>query len=211
MSIFELALFAAFVVVTFFVLAGWYNRKQARKALEQRIATAGERFERYDQKALSEISAGGLNLLAGEVCYSRTQARLLGFKTVRGSMAYHGPVIRIPIAKGISYRAALFAGGGETTKEIRPLAHGELYLTNKRIIFRGEQKNNSVYLNKILEMTLFYGDNTIRIDKDNGPPILLDGFDVEAFWYRYKRVANGRYAPIDNDEAWKAELGEVDA
>lgn len=59
-------------------------------------------------------------------------------------------------------------------------------------------------------MTHFYGDNSIRIDKDNGPPIILHGFDAELLWYLYMRVASGRYDPIENDPVWKAEILEVD-
>jgi hypothetical protein len=93
MSNLQVFVISLFLALALGLRAAWYNRREAKKALQHRIATAGQRFDLYDKRALSEVSADELNLQAGEVCYYRCNASLYGYKTVRGTMAYHGPVI----------------------------------------------------------------------------------------------------------------------
>jgi len=171
--------------------------KKKKEKIENQMSTALKRFSLLYQEPLRPFTNHSLKLQNQEICYSRNVATMYGYKTVEGTMAYHGPIVRIPIAKGISYRAAILSGADKTQQKIVPLAVGEVFLTNKRVIFRGDKKNNSVYLNKILELTYFYGDDSIRINKDNGPPFFLGGLNGEHFWYLYCRVDKGLFEAVD--------------
>ncbi|MEO9961960.1 MAG: hypothetical protein ABJ388_16440 [Alphaproteobacteria bacterium] len=183
------------------------HKAAERQKFQQHIASAPERFAKYDRMRLTPEVGHNLNLQNGEACYWIFSATMYAFRSVRGTVGYHGPVVRIPIAKGLTYRAALYSGAGQTEQELRPVSRGELYLTNKRVIFRGDKKNNSVAISKVLSLTYFYGDDSVRIDKDNGPPIILDGFDGELFYYLYKRVSTERFYPVEPTAEWMELLG----
>lgn len=171
-----------------------YELKKMKQRVEQeRIDSTPERVAEYRSRPLKEVTDHHLNLRKGEACYLSMFATLHGYKRTRGVVAYHGPILRIPIAKGLTYRAALLAGAGATSEEIVQLAIGRLYVTNKRVIFRGDKKNNSASFNQIIETTYYQGDDALRIDKGNGPPIILYPFNGVLAWVVMDKILNGEY------------------
>jgi hypothetical protein len=52
-----------------------------------------------------------------------------------------------------------------------PISAGELIITNKRVIFRGDAKSFSFKLDKLLEIN-FYSDG-VRLTDDKGKPRML--------------------------------------
>lgn len=128
-----------------------------------------------------------LKLQNGEECYYDGFARLVRLKRVRGAAYYHGPVVNIPIAKGIHYRAAIYSGGIAGKETFMTVDAGQVYVTSHRIIFRGEKHNNSVSLSKILEIH-FYSDRSMRIDKENGTPFIMNACDSKGIEVIVKKI-----------------------
>jgi hypothetical protein len=139
---------------------------------------------------LSEVQTD-LNLRAGERCYFTASASLVTEKNVRRRAAYHGPVVRIKLAPGISYRAAMVLGGRGYKKRWVKSSDGKLYLTNRRIIFRGKSRNNSCDFSEILELQWFT-NRVVRIDKQAGPPFILADVNARLVGYYVDRLSGAK-------------------
>lgn len=108
-----------------------------------------------------------INLSKNEVCFLHyDDVDLLELRKTVQSVDYHGPVVRIRICKGVYYRAGKVYPQVNSTTNLKLIDSGSLYLTNKRIIFMGEQKNKTLYLNKVLGFSP-YSDG-IEIEKETG-------------------------------------------
>jgi hypothetical protein len=87
----------------------------------------------------------------------------------------HGVSFRI--AKGVSYRVGGHRGHIVTDTAVVPVSTGDLIITNRRIIFRGDNKSINLRLDKLLELS-FYSDG-IRLTDDKGKPRLIQFNDPE--------------------------------
>jgi hypothetical protein len=81
------------------------------------------------------------------------------------------------IAKGISYRVGGHRGHIVTDTAVLPVSTGELIITNRRIIFRGDNKSFNLRLDKLLELN-FYSDG-VRLTDDKGKPRVVQFSDPE--------------------------------
>ena len=81
-------------------------------------------------------------------------------------MNYAGPTGSIRIMKGLSYRYGSMSVSRVTSEEMRNLDSGVLYITSKRLLFNGSNKNVSLPMKRIIHFTV-YADG-LRIEKDSG-------------------------------------------
>ena len=105
-------------------------------------------------------------LKKGELYICSTSA-ILGTYKNDGRIAGHGVTLRIPIVKGVAYRA----GGGRVgmAKSWVYDQPGILHLTSERVIFNGVNTNSTSNLDKIINITL--GDevgSSIMVDRESG-------------------------------------------
>ncbi|HMB00234.1 MAG TPA: hypothetical protein VKS21_04540 [Spirochaetota bacterium] len=121
-----------------------------------------------------------IKLKRGEKAYFYTTAEFYKKKTVTRRIRYGGPTARIRIIKGIYWRAGDL-GVSRVQQDVIALEDkGDLYLTNKRLIFMGERKNKTIRLNRILDLTP-YSDG-VEIQKDKGyNPVLAFTRDLDLF------------------------------
>jgi len=73
--------------------------------------------------------------------------------------------------KGVSYRVGSHRGHIVTDKAVMPVSEGDLVITNKRVIFRGDAKSFSSKLDKLLEINC-YADG-VRLTDDKGKPRVI--------------------------------------
>lgn len=100
----------------------------------------------------------GISLDKNEKCYMSCPVKWSEFRKVpTGTINYAGPVARIKICKGLSYRAGSIKVQRPTTDEIVDIDSGTLYITDKKIIFMGSFGNKVIPLSKVLCVTE-YGD-----------------------------------------------------
>lgn len=76
--------------------------------------------------------------------------------------------VSIRIAKGVSYRVGAHRGNIVTDKAVVPVSSGELILTNKRTIFRGDKKSFVLSIPKLLDVSFF--TNGVKLTDDKGKP-----------------------------------------
>lgn len=156
-------------LLTFAALIGvvvWAKQEERNRIAEERRVADSLR-----EKGL-EVVAAPVSLQQGELCHFWTSCDLVQLQRTRGTAAYHGPVARIKIAEGVHYRAAILSGGIQVHEEFRIVESGEVFITNKRVIYRGTKRNNSVALAKALSIHCFEG-GTLRIEKDRGTPFIV--------------------------------------
>jgi hypothetical protein len=121
-----------------------------------------------------------INLQKTEKCYFTTEIGWHEYRRSIKRIRYGGPVARIKITKGLYFRAADYAIKPITNDVLTLIDSGQLFLTNKRLIFMGDKKNSSIKLNKILDFATYR--NGVDIKKDSGKsPFLEFGDNVDIF------------------------------
>ncbi len=129
------------------------------------------RLERF--RLLGSIEAGNIpeihpNVLLqrGEKCYAQLPCRLHEKRSVTRAIGYSGPVGRIRIMKGLSWRYGYINVNRITSEELRQIDTGTLYITSKRLLFNGQAKNFNVQHKKIIQFTAY--KDGFQIEKESG-------------------------------------------
>jgi len=142
------------------------------------IASTKVELSRF--RLLREITQGnipsvvvpGLVLQKNEIAYwaepaSIVEERVISRQFVGGS---HGVSIRI--MKGVSYRVGASRGHVESRTGIVPISTGDLVITSKRVIFRGNKKGFNTRLDKLLNVEMASDGVTIT-DGNSKPRVVL--------------------------------------
>jgi hypothetical protein len=135
-----------------------------------------EAFEKM--KALWKIENEDLPIISTEIilpkkeiCYYHNLVDWYEYRTITTRVNYGGPTFRIKIAKGLYYRAGSLGVGRESREDLKKIDEGSLYITNKRLLFRGTTKNMNIQLDKIIDLEK-YSDG-FKIVKDSGRNVLI--------------------------------------
>ena len=141
--------------------------------LDERTKTLLERFKLYWIIENGELPTRNidLNLQKNETCYFSESVDWYEQRTITHRVDYAGTVGRVTIMKGVSFRVGSISAQRITSDEWKLIDSGQIYLTNKRIIFMGSKKNSSIKLDKVLSFTP-YSDG-IQINKDTGRSPLM--------------------------------------
>lgn len=108
-----------------------------------------------------------IHLQRGEVCHAYlNSATLLEPRVVTRSVGYHGPHVRIRIAKGLYWNAGRVFLSPERREEWKELDSGTLYITNKRLIFDGGTKSSNLLWRRVIDFQVF--QDGLKIEKDSG-------------------------------------------
>lgn len=107
-----------------------------------------------------------ISLQRGEICHYTTECEWHEMRKLRVGTSYAGPTMRMKIAKGIYYRMGTLAHAPVTVDSIVKIDVGRVFVTNKRIVFMGANKNVTVKLDKILDIETF--SDAVKIEKDTG-------------------------------------------
>src|SRR5690606_2881585 len=110
-----------------------------------------DRYKLYWQIENGELPTiiPDINIQKSESLYFKTSVKWLEQRRVTKRINYGGPTARIKIAKGVYYRMGSI-GVQKVSEDVwQTIDSGQLYLTNKRLIFMGEKGNKIIQLNKI--------------------------------------------------------------
>jgi hypothetical protein len=134
-----------------------------------------------------------IRLQKAEVCYAHNLVGWNELRTVTTSYQYGGVTARVKIAKGLYLRAGQVAVDRVTQDVLKEIDRGDLYLTNKRLIFVGGRKNSTIQLKKILDFKPYR--NGIQIQKETGKsPFLEMTGDIDTFALTLDRALRDAYA-----------------
>jgi hypothetical protein len=130
-----------------------------------------------------------INLQKTESLYFKAAVLWQEQRKITKRYNYSGPTARIKIAKGFYYRAGSISVHPQSEDVWQTIDTGDLYLTNKRLIFMGDKGNKTIPINKILDFTPY--SNGIDIQKDSGKsPFLKFSVDTELFAMILSRLMN---------------------
>ncbi len=141
-----------------------------------------ERYEKYWQIEHGDIPTitPDINLQKSENLYFTTLIDWMEYRKVSKGVNYAGPTARIKIAKGVYYRMGSLKTRPISEDILQVIDSGELYLTNKRLIFVGERGNKTIGIHKILTINPY--SNGVDIQKDTGKsPFFQFSTDVQMF------------------------------
>ncbi|MBR4791493.1 MAG: hypothetical protein IK024_11430 [Treponema sp.] len=130
-----------------------------------------------------------ISLQRGEKLYFKTHIDWNELRTVTQRVSYAGVSTRIKICKGVYFRTGSGVPQRLTQDVYKTIDSGEMYLTNKRIIFTGSKGNKTIRLNKILSFSPY--SNGVEIGKDSGKsPFFEFSDDIELFALMLSRAIN---------------------
>lgn len=121
-----------------------------------------------------------INLGKTEKCYFVCNCDWYELRKRLKRIRYGGPALRIKIIKGVYWRAGDYAVGGDVSEELRHIDTGRVYLTDKRVIFRGSRGNKTIGISKILDFDVYRDGIQLQKDTGKNPTMKLEG-DPEVF------------------------------
>lgn len=127
-----------------------------------------------------EIHDVPIILKKGEECYFSTSATWLQVKKVTQHKGYAGASLGFRVAKGVRFSVGRGIPVKNTYEEMQPLSDGEIYITNKRIIFDGVKKSTNVTYGRLIQLELY--QNGVEIRKTTGKP---DFFEIPEIYAEY--------------------------
>ena len=133
---------------------------------------------RIEEGDLPEVEAD-IRLQRSESCHFIADVAWHEHRKRTRRIRYSGPTLRIKIMKGVYWRAGDMAVQRVSEDVLAHIDSGRVYLTSKRLLFRGERGNKTIRLNRIINVTPY--QNGIEIEKDKGKSPFLQfdrGVDV---------------------------------
>jgi hypothetical protein len=110
-------------------------------------------------------------LKKGEYCVHVAAAEALEDRSRTVRLGYHGPVARIPLWHGLSYRIGSVQAVRQTERYQHSFGVGALCMTNKRFLWIGTEKSISISLSNIVRFDPY--TDGINIFKGTGKPLLF--------------------------------------
>jgi hypothetical protein len=110
----------------------------------------------------------GIRLSKGEECYFETSSVWKRNENIREHKGYIGGSLGFRITKGITLRVGRAVPVYDEYKSVEPISNGMLYITNKKIIFIGNDKSTTITLGRLANYKLY--KNAIQINKTSGQP-----------------------------------------
>lgn len=130
----------------------------------------GRKLYRATHAPLEPVDAPVL-LKRGEYCVYVVAAEAFEDRSRTVRVNYHGPTVRIPIMKGVSYRLGSIQPSRQTEEYQHSFGIGALCMTNQRLLWVSPKKSISVPLSNIVRYDPF--TDGLRIFKGSGKPLLF--------------------------------------
>jgi len=120
-----------------------------------------------------------LVLKGGEKCYFASESIWKQLKTIRRTKGYAGGGLRIRVSKRVSFN---LGGAVPVVKEFDSLvevSQGEIFVTNKRLIFSGEKKSTNITFGRLLQVEIFEGGLSVSKTSGNTDFFLMTHVEAE--------------------------------
>ena len=101
-----------------------------------------------------------------EVCHYQGSVKLFEIRTKSTGYKYRGPTVRWRITKSLYYRAGDIKTTRETKDVMTLIDSGDLYVTNKRILFNGGKGNKVIKYSQIIDLTPY--TDGVGVVRDTG-------------------------------------------
>ena len=136
-------------------------------------------YWRIENADLPEISPD-INIQKSERLHFKTYINWLEQRRITKRVNFAGPTARIKLAKGVYYRMGSIGVQPISEDVWQNIDSGQIYLTNKRLIFMGSKGNKTIKLNKILNIVPH--TNGVDVQKESGKsPFLKFSDNIDIF------------------------------
>ncbi len=127
-----------------------------------------ERFENLWQIENGSLPTYGTDIILqkDETCHYKGSAKLFEIRTKTTGVKYGGLSTRLRITKSLYYRAGNIKTTRETKDVMTLIDSGDLYVTNKRILFNGDKSNKIIRYSQIIDLTPY--TDGVGIVRDTG-------------------------------------------
>lgn len=102
----------------------------------------------------------------GEVCVFSQSATWAQVKTMKTRSGYSGFSTSVRLVKGVSYRVGNYKPHYTESEQLQVQDAGRLFLTNKRIFFKGDKKSTTIQLGRIIDVEPY--TDGLEVTKDRG-------------------------------------------
>jgi Chloroplast envelope transporter len=122
-----------------------------------------------------------IHLQKNEVChFAQTNVKWFERRKVSTRTTTLGYRYSLKVAKGFYLRSGTSYVNANSTEVLKEVNSGNLYLTNKRIVFVGVTKNSTIRLERLVQFTPY--TDGVELDKDSGKsPVLQLRADADLF------------------------------
>lgn len=152
------------------------NDLQVNASLDEKSKQQIEKF-----KWLWKIENADLPLIEPDIlmpksekCYFICAVNLYENRKITKRVGYAGPTLRVKIIKGVYFRAGNVGINRQTEDVLTKIDEGILYVTNKRILFRGGKQNKVIRYHQIIDLVPF--KDGLEITKESGRSPLFEPF-----------------------------------
>jgi len=114
-----------------------------------------------------------VNLQRGEECYWVGEASWYELRAKTRSVNYSAVTASIPIAKGIRFRVGSISPSVERESQLTPIDNGTLYVTNKRVLFDGAEKNTTIQHKDLIGLKVLQGGIILEKGTGRSPHLML--------------------------------------
>jgi hypothetical protein len=177
------------VVILILGIIFYFSQIQSKKRAELKLFQERQfkEFEDQIQKYQDEFNLNGLPIYDPQITFPKSEKvhGIIGnvewreFRKVRtGRVVGHGVTGRVKITKGVYYRFGTGQYSQESVDQIKSIDFGDLYITNKKLFFRGSNQNKSIPYNSIIEISPSI--DGMVVEKDKGKDVYL-AFDAKLY------------------------------
>ena len=156
-------------------LAAFVNGSGIQNALDHETQGLLQRYA-----TLWQIENNGLptvqlpiHLGSGEIGHLLAQGEWLELRSRATNYTYAGPVVSIPIMRGVRYRIGSFTPSVMRSDTLTRIDVGDFMVTNKRVLFRGVGRNLSLRVQTLIGIRVFSDGLVIEKASGRSPHIVL--------------------------------------
>ena len=114
----------------------------------------------------------GFIMKRGEECYCDVEGVLIEQKVTRRRISGGSAGVSVRVTKRVTVRANRFQGELVPETALAPVSIGRLFISNQRVVFRGNNKSFSLALDKIMYIETFSDAVRLTSDKGGSPRIV---------------------------------------
>lgn len=114
-------------------------------------------------------------LQRGETCHFVCEGRWLEHRKQTRTTGYYSSGVSVRIARGLYYRVGASRPQRVTTEGLTEIDRGTLYLTNKRVLFDGEQRNWTIRWPSIIAFHAYSDGLVLEKGTGKSPHLVLHG------------------------------------
>jgi len=119
--------------------------------------------------------AAPIRLQSGESCYFAAPATWLEYRKQSTTVGYYNQGVSLRVMRGVYYRVGASRPRRITSEGLTALDSGEIYISNKRVIFNGARRNLTLKLDSLIAFQPFTDGFALEKASGKSPHFSISG------------------------------------